>query len=75
MAEFHNCAGRLPYFQDCDIGALVLEAAADAANDPELRSFLYDAARLRAIWCAQGATARGEGVARMAHVDRLEGKT
>jgi hypothetical protein len=74
MAEFHNCAGRLPYYQDSDIGALVLEAAADASSDEQIRSLLYGEARLRAIWCAQGATAGGEGIARMMHVKRLEQK-
>lgn len=74
MSEFHNCAGRLPYFQDRDIGALILEATADAITDTGLRLFLYTEARLRATWCAQGATAGGEGTARDRHIQELDDK-
>jgi len=74
MSEFHNGAGRLPYFQDRDIGALILEAAADATTGRDLRVFLYTEAQLRATWCAQGATAGGEGIARARHIQELNEK-
>jgi len=74
ISEFHNCAGRLPYFQDRDIGALILEENADSISDNDLRLFLYTEARLRATWCAQGATAGGEGMARVRHVKELDEK-
>ena len=74
MSEFHNGAGRLPYFQDKDIGALILEATADAMTDRDLRVFLYSEAKLRATWCAQGASAGGEGMARAHHIQELDDK-
>lgn len=74
VAEFHNFAGQLPYFQDCDIGAMILEGAADSAGDSVLRTFLYTEALFRATWCARGASAAGEGVARGRHVKILYGK-
>ena len=75
IREFHNGAGRLPYFQDTDIGALILEAAADASEDSALRRFLYTEALFRARWCASGATAGAEGHARSVHVRRLDEKS
>lgn len=74
VGEFHNFAGRLPYFQDCDIGAMILEAAADSSGDSDLRIFLYTEALFRATWCAQAASAGGEGAARSRHVEILYGK-
>jgi len=72
VAQFHDCAGKLPYVEDCDFGALVLEGAAEAATDSELRAYLLTEARFRAIWCVQAATAGGEAIARAVHLRRLE---
>lgn len=36
-AQVHNCAGKLPYVDDCDYGALVLESVSDIAATAELR--------------------------------------
>ena len=72
IAQFHDCAGKLPYVDDCDFGALVLEDAADAVTDSELREFLLSEARFRATWCVQAATAGGEAIARSVHLRRLD---
>jgi len=74
IARFHNAAGVIPFFQDTDIGALVLEQAADDASDATLKSFLYTEALYRAQWCAQAASAGGEGLARSRHVEQLQAK-
>jgi hypothetical protein len=75
FAEFHNLAGRLPYVSDSDFGALVLEREADLNAEGTLRSRLYREAMWRARWCAQAATAGGEGLARIQDVDRLMNKS
>lgn len=74
IAEFHSCAGQLPYAQEYDYGALVLEAAGDAVAVPELRRWLHTEARIRAEMCARGGTAGGECIARYQHVRRLDEK-
>lgn len=51
VAQFHDCAGKLPYVNDCDFGALVLESAPSAVEDDEVRAFLLSEARFRATWC------------------------
>jgi hypothetical protein len=72
MAQFHNCAGKLPYVNDCDFGALVLENAARATTNDDLRNFLITEARFRAAWCVQAAANPGETMARVSHLTRLE---
>jgi hypothetical protein len=72
IAQFHNCAGKLPYVDDCDFGALVLESAADATKDEQLCEFLLSEALYRATWCMQAATAGGEAIARSIHLKRLD---
>jgi hypothetical protein len=71
MARFHDCAGRLPYIFDQDIGALILEVAAHKSADRDLRAYLLTEALFRATWCAQSSTSGGEGIARSEHVTRL----
>jgi hypothetical protein len=71
FAEFHNFAGRLPYAGDSDFGALILEREADLTATGHLKVRLYREAMWRARWCAQAATAGGEGLARIEEVDRL----
>ena len=74
FAEFHNYAGRLPYISDSDFGALILEREADLNAAGHLKVRLYREAMWRARWCAQAATAGGEGLARIEGVDRLMSK-
>jgi hypothetical protein len=71
FAEFHNYAGRLPYVADSDFGALVLEREADVNATGSLKARFYREAMWRARWCAQSASAGGEGLARIEAVDRL----
>ncbi len=78
-AQFHNAAGKLPYVDDCDFGALVLECVADSVFGwseirTELQRWLYTEAAFRARLCAQAATAGGEGIARAQHLRRIEEK-
>jgi len=36
-AQLHDCAGKLPYVDDYDYGALVLENASDSVTETDLR--------------------------------------
>ena|SRR5579871_4079054 len=74
IAEFHNLAGRLPYWQDYDVGALILESVADSLSDGDEKKLFYRHALYRARWCASCASAGGEGLARMFHVTELQKK-
>lgn len=74
IAEFHNFAGRLPYWGDCDVGALVLEDVADDMLPGPRRALLFRHALYRAEWCASAATAGGEGMARSVHLERVRAK-
>jgi hypothetical protein len=74
IAEFHNWAGRLPYWKDRDIGALVLEQVADSMVPSMRRAALYRHAMYRARWCAAAATAGGEGISRSTHAQQIEKK-
>lgn len=73
-AQVHDCAGKLPYVDDCDYGALVLESVSDTAASAELRLSILTEARFRALWCVQGATAGGEAIALGQHLNRLDDK-
>jgi hypothetical protein len=75
FAEFHNLAGRFPYCGDSDFGALVLEREADLNGSGPTKTRMYREAMWRARWCATGATAGGEGYARMMDVERLMEKS
>jgi hypothetical protein len=74
IAEFHNMAGRFPYWQDSDIGSLILESLADEIAPAPLSERLYREAMYRAKWCATAATSGGEGLARSIDVRRLSDK-
>lgn len=74
IAEFHNMAGRFPYWQDSDIGSLILESLADELSPAQLSNRLYREAFYRAKWCAAAATSGGEGLARSMDLDRLSNK-
>ena len=72
FAEFHNAAGKLPFAQDSDLGALLLEKMGDEESLPEIKERFYREACWRAIWCAKSATSGGEGLARSEDVKRLK---
>lgn len=74
LVEFHSLAGRLPFWHDFDVGALILEAVADELPNGQLKEVLYRHALYRAQLCASAATAGGEGLARMMHVNELKAK-
>jgi len=74
LAEFHNLAGRFPYWQDSDIGSLILESLADEIAPAPLSNRLYKEAMYRARWCAAAATSGSEGLARSIDVKRLSDK-
>ena len=74
FVQFHNWAGRLPYWRDYDVGALVLEHVADSMASSKRRTDVYRHAVYRARWCAATATAGGEGIARSKHIQQLERK-
>jgi hypothetical protein len=78
-ARFHDAASKLPYVDDYDFGALVLECVADSVFGfgkikRELQIFLYEEAVFRARLCAQAASAGGEAIARSTHLTRLSEK-
>ena len=74
IAEFHNIAGRFPYWQDSDIGSLILESLADEIVPGPLTKRLYKEAMYRSKWCAAAATSGGEGLARSTDLNRLTNK-
>jgi hypothetical protein len=74
IARFHDGAGKIPYPDDADIGALFLEDAGDKAQDSEQKKFLYQEAYFRASWCADSGTSGGECLARSKHLDRVNDK-
>ena len=74
VAEIHNLAGRLPYLDDLDYGAVALEAAGDLIKDSDFKMVVYTHALYRARWCAQAASSGGEGLARARHIEAIEAK-
>ncbi len=74
LCQIHDAAGRMPYQDDRDQTALILESVGDDSKDPELRRLCYTHAIYRARWCAQSATSGSEGLSRAAHVNGLEQK-
>jgi hypothetical protein len=74
IAKFHDCAGKIPYAADCDIGALVLEDLAETANDSKVKCWLYQESQFRAKWCVESGTSGGECNARSRHLERINKK-
>lgn len=69
--QFSVEADKLPWPQDHDFGALVLQFfSANTVSD--VKKFMLSKALDRARWCACCATAGGEGLARMQHVTELQ---
>lgn len=74
VAEIHSLSGRLDYVFDDDFGAVALEEAGDVAADVQQQRYLYRHALYRATWCAQAASASGEGIARSCRIERIRAK-
>lgn len=72
MAQFHNCAGQLPYVEDFDFGALVLQFTVDKLDDLILKKRLLKEAVYRTRWCVQSAASGSEMIVRGEHLRRLE---
>lgn len=72
ISQFHNVAGTIPFINDRDFGALLLELKAIETKDINLKKRLLIEGLYRASWCAQGATSGSEGIARSTHLKRLE---
>lgn len=70
--EFIVEAEKLPWPQDSDFGALVLQSKSAQASNLEVKRFMLNEAISRAQWCATCATSGGEGHARMVHVNELK---
>ncbi len=70
--QFNIEAEKLPWPQDTDFGALVLQSKSAQASNIEVKRFMLNEAILRAQWCATCATSGGEGHARMVHVNELK---
>ncbi|MDN3640870.1 hypothetical protein QWY82_18870 [Simiduia curdlanivorans] len=69
---FETEAEKLPWPQDNDFGALVLQSACLKAPNIEVKKFMLSKALSRAQWCATCSTSGGEGLARMQHVNELK---
>ena len=74
IAQIHDLAGRLSYYEDQDLGALALESIGDLVTEKELRNILYAHALYRARWCAQSGTSGVESIARAKHIHAIEAK-
>jgi hypothetical protein len=72
MAQFHNYAGQLPYIEDFDFGALVLQFTAHKLDDLSLKKRLLKEAVYRARWCVQSAASGSEMIVRGRHLRKLE---
>lgn len=70
--NFEVEAERLPWPQDNDFGALVLQFACTKTVNIDVRKFMLSKALARAQWCATCATSGGEGISRMQHVNELK---
>ena len=68
---FEAEAEKLPWLLDHDFGALVLQKQAGFASN-EVGKYMLSQAIVRASWCAHGASAGGEGLARALHMKELE---
>ncbi|MGI1679211.1 MAG: hypothetical protein K6L75_10795 [Cellvibrionaceae bacterium] len=71
--KFEAEAEKLPWPQDRDFGALVLEKYSANAS-AEISKLMLAKAIERARWCATCATSGGEGLARAVHIKQLEHK-
>jgi hypothetical protein len=69
--EFEDEAEKLPWPQDRDFGALVLQSVSVSAPN-NIATFMLSKAKDRAHWCASCATSGGEGLARAEHIKELE---
>lgn len=70
--SFELEAEKLPWPQDHDFGALILESESNKSTVPDIKRFLLTKAISRAQWCATCSTSGGEGLARSQHVNELK---
>jgi hypothetical protein len=70
--SFEREAEKLPWPQDRDFGALVLQSLSKIASNREITYFMLSKAISRAHWCATCSTSGGEGLARAEHIHELE---
>ena len=69
--KFEVEAEKLPWPQDSDFGAIVLQVESANANEL-IAQYMLSQAIKRAQWCATCATSGGEGLARSIHIKELE---
>jgi len=74
IAQIHDLAGRISFYEDRDLGALALESIGDLITEKEFRKIVYIHAIYRARWCAQSGTSGGESLARANHLKAIEAK-
>ena len=72
LRDFKTVADDLPWPQDHDFGALILQNNYDKAQNKDISRLMLVAACERARWCATCATSGGEGLARSEHLKELE---
>lgn len=72
ISEFEKEAGKLPWPQDCDFGALVLQYESRKSKNCMITQLMLSSAIERARWCATCATSGGEGLARAQHIQELK---
>ncbi|THB64302.1 MAG: hypothetical protein D6B27_10660 [Gammaproteobacteria bacterium] len=70
--SFEDEANKLPWTQDHDFGALVLQHKAMSTANSEIKKHMLNKAIERAKWCAACATSGGEALARAKHMNELQ---
>jgi hypothetical protein len=70
--SFEREAEKLPWPQDRDFGALVLQSLSKVVSNTEIKHFMLSKAISRAHWCATCSTSGGEGLARAEHIHELK---
>lgn len=71
LTEFEMSANKLPWPQDHDFGALLIQQTYKSAINKNIEKLMINAAYERAHWCASCSTSGGEGLARAVHVNEL----
>jgi len=71
LTEFEVSANKLPWPQDHDFGALLIQKEYKSAISKSIEKLMINTAYERAQWCASCSTSGGEGLARSVHVKEL----
>ncbi|WP_217875212.1 hypothetical protein [Pseudoalteromonas shioyasakiensis] len=71
LTEFEVLANKLPWPQDHDFGALLIQKEYKSAISKSIEKLMISTAHERAHWCASCSTSGGEGLARSVHVKEL----